>query len=125
MAKEGAAGEVGLRKLKVIHVNDSKQELGSHVDRHENIGKGKLGREAFRLLFNDPRFFNIPKILETPKPTLELYAKNMAVLKRLLTPKTKTDTVPPGQIHYSKIMPSTALACDWLSMQIGDNCYTM
>lgn len=81
--------EIGLRKLKVIHVNDSKRELSSHVDRHENIDKGKLGREAFRLLFNDPRFFSVPKILETPKPTLELYAKNMAVLKRLLTPKTK------------------------------------
>lgn len=80
---------VGLRKIKAIHVNDSKRELGSRVDRHENIGKGKLGLEAFRLLFNDKRFFNIPKVLETPKPTLELYAKNMAVIRQLLSPKTK------------------------------------
>jgi deoxyribonuclease-4 len=59
--------DIGLRRLVVFHVNDSKQELGSPVDRHEHIGKGKIGNTAFRLLMNDPRFLNIPKILETPK----------------------------------------------------------
>jgi len=83
------AKEIGLRKLKVIHVNDSKRELGARVDRHEDIGEGKLGREAFRLLFNDKRLFTVTKILETPKPTLEKYAKNMKKLKRLLSEKTK------------------------------------
>jgi deoxyribonuclease-4 len=56
-----------LSRLVAFHVNDSKRELGSHVDRHEHIGKGKIGLEGFRLLMNDPRFKNIPKILETPK----------------------------------------------------------
>ena len=83
------AKHVGLRKLKAIHVNDSKRECGSRVDRHEDIGKGKLGLSAFLLLFNDKRFFAIPKILETPKATLETYAHNMKVIKRLLTPNTK------------------------------------
>jgi len=83
------AKKIGLRKLKVIHLNDSKRELGARVDRHEDIGEGKLGREAFRLLCNDQRFFNVPKILETPKPTLEKYAKNMEKIKRLLSEETK------------------------------------
>ncbi|MFC1845692.1 deoxyribonuclease IV [Candidatus Dependentiae bacterium] len=81
--------KVGISKVKAFHLNDSKRELGSRVDRHENIGKGKLGREAFRLLMNDKRFFGVPKILETPKPTLDLYKKNMQVLKRLISPATK------------------------------------
>lgn len=58
---------IGLERLVVFHVNDSKRELGSHIDRHEHIGKGKIGEGAFRLLMNDPRFVRIPKILETPK----------------------------------------------------------
>jgi len=58
---------VGLDRLVLFHVNDSKRELGSHVDRHEHIGKGRIGNLAFRLLMNDPRFAAIPKILETPK----------------------------------------------------------
>jgi deoxyribonuclease-4 len=58
---------VGLSRLKVFHLNDSKKPLGSRVDRHEHIGRGQIGREAFRLLVNDERFRNIPMILETPK----------------------------------------------------------
>ena len=81
--------QIGLKKLKVIHCNDSKRELGSHVDRHEDIGKGKIGEQTFQLLFNDERFFDIPKLLETPKATLETYAKNMKIIKGLLTDKTK------------------------------------
>ena len=57
---------VGLDKLKVIHVNDSKKELGKRVDRHDHIGEGLIGEEAFRLLMNDPRFASTPLILETP-----------------------------------------------------------
>ncbi|PKN03556.1 deoxyribonuclease IV [Candidatus Dependentiae bacterium HGW-Dependentiae-1] len=79
----------GIQHLKAIHVNDSKKELGSCVDRHEEIGKGKLGLEAFALLINDERFFDIPKILETPNDELENYAHNMALLKNLFTEKTK------------------------------------
>ncbi len=80
---------IGLAYLKAIHLNDSKKDLGSHVDRHEDIGKGKLGLEAFRLIMNDKRLFDIPKILETPESNLEAYAKNMEILKNLLSSKTK------------------------------------
>ena len=58
---------VGLKWLKVFHVNDSLKPLGSRVDRHAHIGQGCLGLEPFRLLVNDPRFRNHPMILETPK----------------------------------------------------------
>jgi deoxyribonuclease-4 len=55
------------RKILAIHLNDSKMPLNSKVDRHEHIGKGQLGVEAFRMLMNDPRFAKVPKVLETPK----------------------------------------------------------
>ena len=57
---------IGLSYLKVIHVNDSKNKLESHKDRHENIGFGFLGFDTVMKLFNDERFKDIPKILETP-----------------------------------------------------------
>ncbi len=58
---------VGLDRVKAFHLNDSKKELGSRVDRHEHIGHGKLGLEPFRHLLNDARFRNVPMYLETPK----------------------------------------------------------
>ncbi|MGH7370104.1 MAG: deoxyribonuclease IV [Candidatus Methylomirabilaceae bacterium] len=58
---------VGLFHLRVIHLNDSKKELGCRVDRHEHIGKGAIGLEAFRCLVTDPRLRGVPMILETPK----------------------------------------------------------
>jgi deoxyribonuclease-4 len=58
---------IGLDRLVVLHMNDSKRELGSRIDRHEHIGKGRIGNTAFRLLMDDARFVRIPKILETPK----------------------------------------------------------
>ena len=58
---------IGLSRLKVLHMNDSKKPLGSRIDRHEHIGKGHLGLEPFRLLVNDPRFQKVPMIMETPK----------------------------------------------------------
>jgi deoxyribonuclease IV len=58
---------VGIDKLKAIHCNDSKKDLGSRVDRHEHIGQGFIGPTAFEALVNDPRFFNIPILLETPE----------------------------------------------------------
>lgn len=61
---------VGFKYLKGLHLNDAKKPLGSRVDRHESIGKGEIGREAFRLLMNDPRFDDIPMILETPNEEL-------------------------------------------------------
>ncbi|XP_952386.1 apurinic/apyrimidinic endonuclease Apn1-like, putative [Theileria annulata] len=57
---------VGLKYLRAVHLNDSKSDLGSGLDRHENIGKGKLSEETFRFIVNSPYFKNIPIILETP-----------------------------------------------------------
>ena len=76
---------IGFDNLKVIHVNDSKKECGCRVDRHEDIGAGKIGKEGFKLLFNDPRFFNVPKILETPKESLADDKRNIATIKSLIT----------------------------------------
>jgi deoxyribonuclease IV len=76
---------VGLKKLKCFHINDSKKELGSRVDRHEHIGQGKIGLEGFRLLMNDKRFSGVPKILETPKGKEMLEdIENLKVLKSLI-----------------------------------------
>ncbi len=58
---------VGLDRLRIIHMNDSKKEFGSRKDRHEHIGKGEIGMEAFRNFVNDKRLENVPMILETPK----------------------------------------------------------
>ncbi len=58
---------VGLTRVKAVHLNDSKQGLGSRVDRHEHIGRGTLGLEPFRMLLNDPRFAKVPMYLETAK----------------------------------------------------------
>jgi len=58
---------IGLDRLRVFHVNDSKKPLGSRRDRHEHIGQGMIGRAAFRRLVNDTRFGTLPMILETPK----------------------------------------------------------
>lgn len=59
--------KIGISELAALHFNDSKTELGSHVDRHEHIGEGKIGIEPFRFLMRDSRFADIPKVLETPK----------------------------------------------------------
>jgi deoxyribonuclease-4 len=58
---------IGVKLVKAFHLNDSLKPLGSRVDRHAHIGKGLIGKEAFRLLLNDPRFRNVPMYLETPK----------------------------------------------------------
>jgi deoxyribonuclease-4 len=58
---------VGLDRIRVFHLNDSKKPCGSRVDRHEHIGKGCLGLEPFRRLLNDLRFGGLPMLLETPK----------------------------------------------------------
>ena len=74
-----------LDRLKAIHLNDSKKDLGSRVDRHEHIGKGLLGLETFRFLLNDPRFRGIPMILETEKSKdLAEDKENLAVLRSLV-----------------------------------------
>jgi len=75
---------IGLNKLKAIHINDSKMSLGSKIDRHVDIGKGQLGLDSFQLLLKDPQFKDIPKILETPKESLDDDLKNMQTLYKLI-----------------------------------------
>jgi deoxyribonuclease-4 len=76
---------IGLKRLRFFHLNDSKKELGSRVDRHEHIGKGKIGLECFRLLMNDPRFAEHPMVLETPKEKdLQEDIENLELLRSLL-----------------------------------------
>jgi len=58
---------IGLDRIRAFHLNDSKKEFGSRVDRHEHIGRGCLGLEPFRHVLNDPRFAKLPMYLETPK----------------------------------------------------------
>jgi len=78
---EGLDNIIGLKNLHAIHLNDSKGELGSHLDRHEHIGKGKLGLEPFRQIMN--RFTHIPKVIETPKKN-NMDAVNLEVLRGLI-----------------------------------------
>ena len=73
---------VGFSYLRAIHLNDTKKEFGSRVDRHDSIGKGLLGMEFFERLMNDPRFDNMPLILETPDETL--WAEEIVLLQSLV-----------------------------------------
>ena len=76
---------IGLDRLAALHLNDSKTPLNSRVDRHDHIGKGKIGIEAFRYIMKTPRFAKIPKVLETPKgKELKEDVENMATLRGLL-----------------------------------------
>lgn len=78
---------VGLEQVKAFHLNDSKRELGSRVDRHEHIGQGLLGLEPFRHLLNDGRFEHVPMYLETPKGLVdgeELDVINLRTLRGLI-----------------------------------------
>ena len=76
---------IGLDRLAAFHLNDSKKEFNSRVDRHEHIGKGHIGVEAFRFLMNDKRFWNLPMCLETPKgPDLAEDRENLTLLRSLI-----------------------------------------
>jgi deoxyribonuclease IV len=80
---------VGLARVSVIHVNDSKAALGSHLDRHEHIGKGKIGRDAFRRILNHPQLAGRAFILETPIDRPGDDRRNVETLWRLvgITPR--------------------------------------
>jgi deoxyribonuclease IV len=81
---------IGMPRLRFFHLNDAKKGLGSHVDRHEHIGKGMIGLLGFRLLLNDPRFAHIPMVLETPKSKdLHEDVENLAIIKALLNPTNR------------------------------------
>ncbi len=75
---------VGLKHLKVIHLNDSKGGLGSRIDRHTHIGEGAIGIKSFEYIMNDERFKGVPKIIETPKKAggREMDSVNLETLRR-------------------------------------------
>lgn len=98
------ADTVGLRQLKVMHLNDTQSDLGQGLDRHFHIGQGRIGEAAFKNLLRDPRLRDMDFVLETPKegwgeakrlpkgkgaPQLEADAKNLAVLRRLAGPAAR------------------------------------
>ena len=74
---------IGLDRLKAIHLNDSKNPLGSHKDRHEQIGKGYIGIDAITAIINNPRLKNLPFYLETPQDSLDGYGQEIKLLKSL------------------------------------------
>ena len=75
---------VGLKRLAAFHLNDSIKDFNSRVDRHQHIGKGFIGLDAFRRLLNDPRFIGLPMCLETPKgPEMKEDIENLATLRSL------------------------------------------
>lgn len=79
---------IGLQHLEFIHLNDSKGDLGSRLDRHEHIGQGFLGLEPFGMLLNDERFQELPMVLETPKgPDFKEDRENLRVLRSLIAQK--------------------------------------
>ncbi len=75
---------VGVERVGLFHLNDSKKPLGSRVDRHEGLGKGYLGREPFRRIMRDSRLTGIPKVIETPKGDDPIQAdrRNLRFLRR-------------------------------------------
>jgi deoxyribonuclease-4 len=83
---ESIEGNIGIERVKVIHLNDSKNPLESRIDRHEHIGEGSLGIKIFRTLVNDKRWANLPGILETPGGE-EDYRRNLGILKGLRVEK--------------------------------------
>ncbi|MEM2067609.1 MAG: deoxyribonuclease IV [Nitrososphaerota archaeon] len=75
---------VGLKKLKVLHLNDSKGKLGSHLDRHEHIGRGYIGEKGFQLIVNHKKLRDLPMILETPQDEYGDYEVDLETVRRLL-----------------------------------------
>lgn len=73
---------IGIKRIRMIHVNDSKTNLGSHADRHAGIGEGKLGLEIFHAILRDRRFLEIPKILEIPESD-KRSKDNLRLLRKL------------------------------------------
>jgi deoxyribonuclease-4 len=82
-------GILGLERLRVIHMNDSKKGPGTRVDRHEHIGRGRIGKDPFGFFLNDRRIARVPKIIETPKASPLDDRRNLKRLRSLMTGKKK------------------------------------
>ena len=76
-------GNIGVERVRLIHVNDSKKGLGCRVDRHQHIGQGGIGLEGFRAWVNHPAFRNIPMVLETPKDSPTADPQNLKMIRSL------------------------------------------
>ena len=74
---------VGIERLRALHLNDSKNPLGSHKDRHERIGEGSLGLETFRAVVTNERLAGLPMVLETPQTGLDGWAAEIALLRQI------------------------------------------
>jgi len=79
---------VGIKKVRVIHANDSKSAFNSHVDRHEHIGKGQIGAQAFGRIVRHPKLRGIPFICETPVDEPDDDRRNLAMMRKLAGVKT-------------------------------------
>lgn len=75
---------IGLKRLKLLHLNDSKTDIGSRVDRHWHIGEGKIGEEGFKNIVNHPLLKDLPGIMETPRKSDKEDLKNMAKIRSLV-----------------------------------------
>ncbi|MBI4949399.1 MAG: deoxyribonuclease IV [Deltaproteobacteria bacterium] len=80
---KGIDKEAGFKNLKLMHLNDSKGELNSRLDRHEHIGKGRIGIDGFSFLLNHPKVLKTPLILETPKKTEGDDPMNLAAIRKI------------------------------------------
>ena len=87
---------LGRSTVRAFHFNDAKAPLGSHLDRHENIGKGEIGREGFRNFVNDSRWASVPAYLETPLDAhgYARYAQDLQTLRSLIQPPGFTEAKP-------------------------------
>ncbi len=92
-----AESAFGLDLVKLIHLNDSRSALGSRVDRHEDIGRGHIGREGFQVIFSEPRLRHLPFIMETPKIPGDDLADDLSNLRRVrrIIPKDLRPPLPP------------------------------
>ncbi|HYF52432.1 MAG TPA: deoxyribonuclease IV [Planctomycetota bacterium] len=102
---------IGLKRLRCLHLNDSKGELGSHLDRHEHIAQGCVGESGFRALFSDKRLWDLPAILETPRDTEDDEANDLwraidlAIECGALKPEeagTRPENIGPGAVRTAK-----------------------
>jgi len=100
--------QVGLKYLKAMHINDSKSELSSHLDRHENLGKGKIGWDCFRFIMNDQRFNDIPLILETPcgDESDGTYVREIKDLYQLVNPEATSSSNLSFNMSAEKVVIS-------------------
>ncbi|HKV90858.1 MAG TPA: deoxyribonuclease IV [Thermoplasmata archaeon] len=101
--------ELGLREVHAFHLNDAKADLGLHLDRHENIGKGFVGADGFRPLLNDPRWASTPGYLETPldEDGYAAYARDLVTLRGLVSDGAG-DPGPATPARRRTVRPTTA-----------------